>query len=382
MVGFGGYFLYQQRELDENFRIDLLMELAGYSENEAIEFNNIPEYRAQPLDADGITFAEMRLENKQIADLLHRTAGSFSNTVHGDPDEDLAESYYEMLCKGTDPLNPDTSGDGLKDGVTVKLGLDPLKKYPGFSDAIKNLPLEKINLDIDSDNMNNEFEWIHREEVGGLYDPFVKNDRYAIVVDGMIDRGGFADVIIESYVRQKIPSQNIITILSTEENSAYEIPPKFIDAIKELSKKVDNNDFVFINNETHQMYLYLPHSLGGIVKTSEYLDEINAKLIVFVDGECNGNRMVEYLKEGKIPRILMGEVGGAIIRVLMGLADLPGYGEYNLEDLDGNGYISVLEAFHSNKNSIGPPRADENNPKIIDLDNLSNKVYLGDLKFS
>lgn len=42
-----------------------------------------------------------------------------------------------------------------------------------------------------------------------------------------------------------------------------------------------------------------------------------------------------------------------------------------MEDLDRNGYISVFEAYQSTKMEIGPP----NNPKIIDLDNLSNKIY-------
>ena len=28
---------------------------------------------------------------------------------------------------GTDPLNPDTDGDGVKDGVEVKQGTDPLE---------------------------------------------------------------------------------------------------------------------------------------------------------------------------------------------------------------------------------------------------------------
>ncbi|MEI6650593.1 MAG: hypothetical protein WCL23_04150 [Candidatus Moraniibacteriota bacterium] len=58
-----------------------------------------------------------------------------SDTITGsnivdDPDQDGLTTAEEKLY-GTDPMNPDTDGDGYTDGVEIKSGYDPLKKAPG-----------------------------------------------------------------------------------------------------------------------------------------------------------------------------------------------------------------------------------------------------------
>ena len=42
-----------------------------------------------------------------------------------DSDYDLLSDYEEVNVYGTDPHNPDTDGDGMPDGVEVKLGRNP-----------------------------------------------------------------------------------------------------------------------------------------------------------------------------------------------------------------------------------------------------------------
>ena len=44
-----------------------------------------------------------------------------------DPDGDGLSNHAELTIHGTDPDRADTSGDGIKDGDKVALGLDPLK---------------------------------------------------------------------------------------------------------------------------------------------------------------------------------------------------------------------------------------------------------------
>ena len=62
-----------------------------------------------------------------------------------DPDRDGLDNQQEIIW-GADPFNPDTDGDGYKDGEEVKSGHNPL--VPGPDDLISadNLTLELSNL--------------------------------------------------------------------------------------------------------------------------------------------------------------------------------------------------------------------------------------------
>ncbi len=57
-----------------------------------------------------------------------------------DDDGDGLTNYEEIVIYGTDPNNPDTSGDGILDGEAVNAGLDPLKNYSGAIDIVTGEP--------------------------------------------------------------------------------------------------------------------------------------------------------------------------------------------------------------------------------------------------
>jgi predicted transposase YbfD/YdcC len=52
-----------------------------------------------------------------------------TNIFKWDTDEDGISDYDEIYVYGTDPLSPDTSGDGIYDGAALMLGLDPLESH-------------------------------------------------------------------------------------------------------------------------------------------------------------------------------------------------------------------------------------------------------------
>ena len=54
-----------------------------------------------------------------------------------DADEDGLSYYDEVIVHGSDPNNPDSSGDGYGDGVIVGLGLDPVDDFSGFAQLVR-----------------------------------------------------------------------------------------------------------------------------------------------------------------------------------------------------------------------------------------------------
>lgn len=46
-----------------------------------------------------------------------------------DADRDALSDFAEIRIYKTDPLNPDTDGDGFSDGIEVSLGYNPLNKF-------------------------------------------------------------------------------------------------------------------------------------------------------------------------------------------------------------------------------------------------------------
>ncbi len=59
---------------------------------------------------------------------------------YADDDDDGLTNYEEIVIYGTDPTNPDTSGDGILDGEAVNAGLDPLKNYSGVIGIVAGAP--------------------------------------------------------------------------------------------------------------------------------------------------------------------------------------------------------------------------------------------------
>lgn len=87
-------------------------------------------------------------DNDGITDYLERTQ---YHTDHNDPDSDddgLLDGH-EIKYHHSDPLKSDTSDDSIDDGLAIELGLDPRKRYPVFSYALKKLPKEIVKNNLD-----------------------------------------------------------------------------------------------------------------------------------------------------------------------------------------------------------------------------------------
>jgi len=59
---------------------------------------------------------------------------------HADDDDDELSNYEEIVIHGTDPNNPDTSGDGILDGEAVAAGLNPLADHSAVINFVANNP--------------------------------------------------------------------------------------------------------------------------------------------------------------------------------------------------------------------------------------------------
>jgi LPXTG-site transpeptidase (sortase) family protein len=71
--------------------------------------------------------------------------GRLIDDTFDDSDNDEL-SYYDEYLYGTDPKNPDTDGDGYKDGVEVHNGYEPA--VPGEARPKMTLSINKINVDV------------------------------------------------------------------------------------------------------------------------------------------------------------------------------------------------------------------------------------------
>lgn len=69
-----------------------------------------------------------------------------------DDDGDGLSNFEEIVIHGTDPNNPDTSGDGISDGQAVTFGLDPLENYSNVIGFIVGHP-NQFNL-FSTDSIN------------------------------------------------------------------------------------------------------------------------------------------------------------------------------------------------------------------------------------
>jgi hypothetical protein len=426
-------FYFPQQHQQE--RIKPLMD-AGINEDKAIQFDERyspsktfvwPWDDVTPYQGDEIIYAKMWDKAPEIAENLHggckrndpEWGDRTTEAVWGDKDNDLLLNFEEMFEHGTDLNNPDTSGDGLKDGIAIKLGFNPFQKYPGLSDKIENLQLEKISPDLDDDRMNNEFEWLNRTEIGGLYDPFIKNDRYVIVLDSGFNENispspaalQWQNLIDYFFIeKQKILPQNLIKLYykdatySNLENSIFKV-----------ADMADNNDFVFVILEGHGSRKVLAlrkgpdyHRWSDFIyyeNLDTYLDKIRAKVVVVGNDACFSNYSQGLMSKGSCPRILLTSsdyIGGyywlngtLLTNVLqdpeMGVDTVLSKRVFQrLKDEDLNDYISIGESFKAFKEYIeagnphqGPPPEKKSfyqYPEINDFD-LASKVYFGDYKF-
>ncbi|MFA7314533.1 MAG: hypothetical protein WC025_01210 [Candidatus Magasanikbacteria bacterium] len=123
VIVFSAVFFYNRYKLNkknENI-INVDQNNNVTSSEEQIEFITLPtepaiepEWHKTDKDGDGLTDDE---EDKLG-----------TNKFESDSDFDDISDKLEIEKYHTDPMNPDTDGDGFRDGVEILSGYDPLKK--------------------------------------------------------------------------------------------------------------------------------------------------------------------------------------------------------------------------------------------------------------
>jgi len=200
-------------------------------------------------------------------------------------------------------------------------------------------------LDSDGDGMNDWFE----ENVAG-YDSTIPNNRYVILFSRFDeDPGIYAYDIDEPYQffteRGKIPSENIIRLYSEEATG-----PNLKNATEQVAKKADENDIVFLYIQTHG-YTIASFSAsennpsGDMIKSyqmiDQWLDEINAKVVIVTIMACGSTEFSFPLKDGPCPRIVFVNSAGEFIGML---GEIPEYAfAADTKYGDNNGYVSIKE---------------------------------------
>ncbi|UCG95046.1 MAG: hypothetical protein JSV92_03305 [archaeon] len=281
-------------------------------------------------------------------------------------------------------------------------------------DTVGDIPPQ----DTDGDGMSDLFE-----NKSDLYDPLVKNDRYVILVDSYWN-SILPEWCAEEYGKQydffnndmKIPEENIYRINHTEPGWS-----SFKEAVKNISKRADRNDFLFValtgeggsrtftfnqnvsawNNEPRKVsYEDINKELNKILTKAQYIQL----------SSCKSSASIKEFLKTTIPRVSLSDTnetacGGSfdLIRsiypsVLSGKIKF--YYEYPGEeemiktkdvpiqpDKDKNGFVSVKEAFENardvyfyGKHPDIPEelRTIHRHPHISDPNNIADELYLGD----
>jgi hypothetical protein len=205
-VGLAVHTYQKQKETEK--RIQPLI-AAGLSQEDALAFD-LQYSSLAPYDNNEVNYAKnlwlpyvktnMIRENDALY-ILHRYPQLLAtpDVLAGDYDHDNVTNENELFGPNSDILNPvvanHTTAYALSKGLPkdiVKqiqvLGEDLDNEKRAFIDKVSSLDenMQKQfcpSGDIDGDNLSNYFEWLNREEIGGLYDPFVKNDRYVIFIE-------------------------------------------------------------------------------------------------------------------------------------------------------------------------------------------------------
>lgn len=362
-----------------------------------------------------------------------------------DTDGDTLSDYDEIYIYHTNATLSDTSGDGISDGKAIELGLDPTKQNLVEAYALKNnlskniikllSPLEynndsiafvdyistlseenqlaltkaflkdrvfsyeeadqikflsrrkfpgleeAIDTDYDKDGLDNNFE-----DINSLYDLNTPNDRFVILV-GVYWNTNNPYYCKGMYKSQyeffnkilKIPEENIINLV--HENATYK---NFVKACNEISKKVDNNDFVFI--------CLLGHGVSGCFdfydrrfhykEIDKNLDKISsAKAIYLQINACYSGSALEYVKKGPCPRVILtGTDNNASGSFVLFKGVYPSILTKSA-DINKDEYVSIKESFKFILPFFSQRYPDLNlHPQLKDLNGISNKLYLGDVR--
>lgn len=94
--------------------------LTDFEELSILNYNPL----VKDTDGNGILDGDEDPDNDRLTNIQESNYGT--NMTLRDTDFDTLSDYDEVTVYGTDPLNPDTDGDGVNDGTEIKLGSNPL----------------------------------------------------------------------------------------------------------------------------------------------------------------------------------------------------------------------------------------------------------------
>jgi hypothetical protein len=335
-----------------------------------------------------------------------------------DSDKDGIMDWDEKNTYKTDPKNPDTDNDGLSDGLEInQYHTNPLKAdsdNDGLNDnqELNQYHTDPLKADTDSDGFSDGFE----VNVAKL-DPNVANDRYVLISSRNTDHekgsGGLYysaalqvpdmyEFLTDQTSGAKIPKENVIYL----QKPSYS---QFKNAIDEISRKADGDDLVFIelHGETRTLmnqfgtelahdYLFSdkyvsPYEIGNL------LDKIHAKSTVVCVELCRAGYFLDEMKDnGRI--VITGsdktqaspnaDVGMYFFEAMGHNVGKNYYDHYTLNenpDKDGNGYVSVKEAFDIVKNKMSKIKLSENSFRpntalFSDPSGIAGSTYLMEFK--
>ncbi|MBQ7593500.1 MAG: InlB B-repeat-containing protein [Synergistaceae bacterium] len=90
---------------------------------------------AKDTDGNGILDGDEDPDDDGLTNIQEANYGT--NMTAKDTDHDDLNDYDEVITYKTDPLNPDTDGDGVEDGLEVALGTDPLTPETSFTTELE-----------------------------------------------------------------------------------------------------------------------------------------------------------------------------------------------------------------------------------------------------
>jgi len=246
-------------------------------------------------------------------------------------------------------------------------------------------------LDSDGDGFNDWFE----TNIAG-YDPNVPNNRYVISYVRFVDPTKSPDAVLNvedalnpTYQffteKGKVPPENIIGLY--EEEASDE---SFRDAIYQVAEKSNENDIVFLSIQCHGHFLSrLLDPTRGDDTLDEWLDKINAKVVVVTIMACGCEFALPQLKDGLCPRIVFIYSAREFIGAL---GENPAYAiAADTKYGNGDGYVSVGEISNwiDNDPMWGPDWGElyekgrsyleaKGYSKMSDTSNIAQQIYLTD----
>jgi len=242
-----------------------------------------------------------------------------------------------------------------------------------------------VNKNWDYDGFSNRFEQLFPE----LYDVKIPNDRFVILV------GSYWNSNNPNYSKYmynfqynffnkilKIPSENIINLVN--QNATFE---NFINACNNISKKADNNDFIYLIFEAKASYQGITFHKGELLEGRTYteidsqINKINSKVKYIQVGTCYAGLAIDFMKKESSKRIIITEVSREELSGSF-LGSLTFYPTILTKkaDTDKNNFVSCKETYSFSSYIFETKYNNNYHPQLSDLSNISEKFYLGEIK--